>query len=92
MKIKLIQSGGFAGKSKFAEEDLSGHPEQLQAYLDEQLSEFQNRDSATQMSSSRDTFSYSIEYKGIRMPVSDEAVLAPELTRILTKLKSNLHY
>jgi len=33
MKLTLIQSGGFTGKTKIAEEDLSNHPEELQQFI-----------------------------------------------------------
>lgn len=92
MKIKLIQSGGFIGKSKFAEEDLSGYPEQLHKDLDEHISVFQNRAIPAKKTPGRDTFQYFLEYNGTRVPVNENMFSAPQFSEMLARLKTKLHY
>jgi len=92
MIVKLIQSGGFAGRSRFAEEDLSCHSPRLQEYLDNHFSSFQNSRMAHSPPLQRDTFQYFVEYKGTRLPVDEEIKLEPEFAEILEMLKSKLHY
>lgn len=92
MKLKLIQSGGFTGKTRYAEEDLSGQPKQLQEYLDKHIAAFQKDGNPAKKTVSRDTYNYFIEYKGIIMPLDDELFSTAEMSTILTQLKANLHY
>jgi len=92
MKIRLIQSGGFIGKSKFAEEDLSGYPKQLHTDLDEHIAAFHDRAIPAKKQPGRDTYNYFLEYNGTRMPVDENMFSAPEFSAILALLKTKLHY
>jgi hypothetical protein len=92
MKLKLIQSGGFMGRSKFAEEDLSCHSGELQESLDKHFSEFKMRPITNDPPVQRDSTQYFVEYNGTRLPIDEEIKLKPELAEVLEKLKANLHY
>ncbi|CAM3949940.1 hypothetical protein SAMN06265348_104104 [Pedobacter westerhofensis] len=92
MKLKLIQSGGFAGRSKSAEEELSSYPKQVQEYLDGQIAAFQSKAALAPQSADPDSFRYFIEYKGSRIPCDDQIGQLPELAEIIIQLKAKLHY
>ncbi|SEB05421.1 hypothetical protein [Pedobacter hartonius] len=92
MILKLIQSGGFAGRSRFAEEDLSCHSLKLQEYLDSHFSALQGKMMSHLPPLQRDAFQYFVEYKGTRLPVDEKIKLEPEFAEILEMLKSKLHY
>jgi hypothetical protein len=92
MKLKLIQGGGFLGKAKYAEEELSSHPEIVQEHLNELFSKSQNQPPSEQAAGSRDAFQYFVEYQGNRIPIGDKVTLTPEINDIVNKLKGELHY
>jgi hypothetical protein len=92
MKLKLIQSGGFTGRSKFAEEDLSLYPGQLQSELDEHLASFQKNNGRSEKSSGRDVYKYYVEYKGVRFPVEEALFKSLQFSTLLNKLITQLHY
>jgi len=92
MKLKLIQTGGFAGKSKYAEEDLSLHPAQLQQELEQHFPMSIVQPTANKASQSRDAFEYFLEYKGIRVALTDDMKANPFIEDLLERLKDQLHY
>ena len=92
MKLKLIQTGGFAGKSKYAEEDLSLHPAQLQQELEQHFPTAVVQTTASKASPSRDEFEYFLEYKGVRIALTDDMKATPVIEDLLKRLKEQLHY
>ena len=91
MKIKLIQAGGFMGRSKVAEEELTAYPTEVQQQLEETFSKAQQTPAAVPPSASRDAFHYLIVYKGKTIPL--EAIkMTPELSGIIGQLKAKLKY
>lgn len=92
MILKLIQSGGFAGKTKFAEEELSSASTGLQEYLHKRFSEFPEEPAAGGPSAQRDAFQYFLEYNGTRLPLAEDTEMEPEFAAFLAQLKAKLHY
>jgi len=92
MKLKLIQTGGFAGRSKYAEEDLSSHPAALQQELDQHFPGGNVQAKSNMTSQSRDAFQYFLEYKGIRIALNEEIKASPYIEDLLQRLKEQLHY
>ncbi len=89
MKIKLIESGGFTGRTRFAEEDISHHSKQLIGSIE---NAFYSEDiAAVDIDPSRDKKKYFIEYNDRSLPV-ESIVASPELKALIEKLKKNLHY
>ena len=89
MKIKLIESGGFAGLTKVAEEDLSGQPQKIKEHLENAFA--QPTPAADTNSLARDKEQLHVEYNGKVLPV---AALPQdgELGALIEKMKSNLQY
>ncbi|AHF17167.1 hypothetical protein [Niabella soli] len=94
MKLKLIQAGGFAGKPMTAEDDLSKYPATLIQFV---KTAFSNMDKAANRSSPAkpvpypDSFRYFVEFDNKQLPLE---VLENniEFTRLISKLKAQLHY
>lgn len=90
MKVKLIQGGGFMGRTKSAEEDLSGYPLDVKQHLENAFAKLQK--SAANDSLKRDDLNYFIEYDGNRVQLSEGAELPKELHGLVDKLKNDLKY
>lgn len=92
MKLKLIQSGGFVGREKTAEEDISSHPPLVM----QALKDFFDAKDATgidnNVTSSRDAFAYSVEYDNKIVPAKELTAQKPELKGIIDKLMGELKY
>src|SRR5258706_13948404 len=91
MKLTLIQSGGFTGKTKIAEEDLSDHPEALQQFVKQAFLQKPAKKDQTNPDMSRDKESYSLEYNGTNRPL-DALTKNDDLDRLIKKMKGNLKY
>jgi hypothetical protein len=88
MKLKLIQAGGFAGKTKIAEEDLDLHATVLQ----EHLTELFNRPlDAAPKSQARDKEQLFLEFGGKVLPVQQ---LNPnsQLEKLIEQMSGQLRY
>jgi hypothetical protein len=92
MKVKLIQGGGFMGRTKSAEEDLSGYSPDLKQHLVNTLAKLQESATANTDSLKRDDFDYFIEYNGNRAKLSEDTELPKELHGLVDKLKNDLKY
>lgn len=91
MKIKLIQSGGFMGRTKVAEEEAASYPPVLQQHLENIFAHAQESTEAASSDTSRDAFSYFVEYNGKLLPL--QAIKpTPEFDKLLDTLKGKLHY
>ncbi len=89
MKLKLIESGGFAGLRKVAEEDLSEQPQELKAHIENTFA--QPAPSVNANPLARDKEQLHIEYEGKVLPVS--AIQSDsELAALIEKMKPNLKY
>lgn len=92
MKVKLIQGGGFMGRSKSAEEELSGYSDDLKQHLENTLAKLRGTPAARAASLKRDDFDYFIEYNGNRARLSEDTELPTELHSLVDKLKNDLKY
>jgi hypothetical protein len=92
MKVKLIQGGGFMGRSKSAEEDLTEYSPDVKQHLEDTLEELQKSATANTDSAKRDDFNYFIEYNGNRAQLSEDTELPKELHGLVDKLKNDLKY
>jgi len=91
MKLTLIQSGGFAGKTKIAEEDLSNYPETLQQFVKHAFLQQPVKKEQAPPGMSRDKESYSLEYNGTSLPLN-ALVKNDDLDKLIKKMKANLKY
>jgi len=91
MKLTLIQSGGFTGKTKIAEEDLSNHPEELQQFIKQAFLQKPAKKDQTTPDKSRDKESYSLEYDGTNLPLNALAK-NDDLDKLIKKMKANLKF
>jgi hypothetical protein len=89
MKIKLIESGGFAGLRKVAEEDLSDHPEALKEHIENAFA--QPKPAVNANSAARDKEQLHLELDGKVLPLN-AIEESGELKELIQKLKSNLQY
>jgi hypothetical protein len=92
MKVKLIQGGGFIGRTKSAEEDLSGYSLDVKQQLENALAKLQKSAAINIDSLKRDDFNYFIEYNGNRVQLSEDTELPKELHGLVDKLKNDLKY
>jgi hypothetical protein len=100
MKVKLIQAGGFMGRSKFAEEDLSDYDAEVKDHLDKvflktegaPIDHLPSGSNNRTSSLVRDNLYYFIEYNGHRARIEDNASLPNELQRLFETLKERLEY
>ena len=92
MKVKLIQGGGFMGRIKTAEEDISGYPSDVKQHLENVLAQLHELATANTDSLKRDDFNYFIEYNGNRAQLSEDTQLPKELHGLVDKLKNDLKY
>lgn len=91
MKLTLIQSGGFVGKPKIAEEDLSDHPEALQQHVKSIFSKKAIKTEQPTKDMSRDKETYSLEFNGTNLPLN-AVKMNDDLQKLITKMKGNLKY
>jgi hypothetical protein len=91
MKITLIQSGGFTGKAKIAEEELSNYPEALQQLIKQAFLKKPLSKEPVSRDMSRDKESYSLELNGANLPL-DALPRNDDLDELIRKMKSNLKY
>jgi hypothetical protein len=91
MVLKLIQSGGFTGRTKLAEEDLSAYPPSLEKEVELLFAAVQAEGDVLQANATRDQLHYFVEYNNRRLPVS---LINPSsvLSNIIERLKKQLHY
>ena len=89
MKVKLIQSGGFASVKKTAEADLTELPPSLQHKL--QLLFTQAKPAITTKSATRDKEQLFLELNGKVVSV-DILSLEKDLDDLIKKMKGQLHY
>jgi hypothetical protein len=92
MIVKLIQGGGFMGRTKSAEEDLSGYPSDVKEHLENTLAQLQKSTTDNTDSAKRDDFNYFIEFNGNRVELSENSELPKELHGLVDKLKNDLKY
>ncbi len=91
MKIKLIQSGGFMGRTKTAEEEVSFFSPEFQKFLENTFVHTPTDTSDTSPGASRDTFDYFLEYNGKALPLH-VIPPSPAFDQLLKSLKAKLHY
>ncbi|MGI4022412.1 MAG: hypothetical protein ACRYFA_12975 [Janthinobacterium lividum] len=88
MKLKLIQAGGFAGKTKIAEKDLEQH----ETILQQQLTElFRQPLKAAPKSQVRDKEQLFLEFDGKRLPVQ-QLGSNPQLSKLIAQMINQLTY
>jgi hypothetical protein len=92
MKVKLIQGGGFMGRTKTAEEDLSEYSLDVKQHLENTVAKLQQSATANTDSEKRDDFDYFIEFNGNRAKLTEDAELPQELRSLVDKLKNDLKY
>ena len=92
MLLRLIQAGGFAGKPKYAEIDISEYPADLQNELIEYLCNKPAEGSSTTQSVSRDAFKYIFQYENKQKEIGETLELSPALEQLFEQLKEDLHY
>lgn len=90
MILKLIQSGGFLGRSKFAEKELSSFPKEIQDKIS-QLFSAENKYDTSSSVKGPDQLQYFLEYNNCRLPIISTAV-NPELETVINMLMQQLHY
>jgi hypothetical protein len=88
MKLKLIHAGGFAGKTKTAEEDLDQHTTILQEHLTEL---FNQPVEAAPKNQVRDKEQLFLEFDGKVLPVQQ---LSPnsQLEKLIEQMSGQLRY
>lgn len=88
MKLKLIQAGGFTGKTKTAEEDLAQHESILQQHVTELFNQPAEEAPKTQV---RDKEQLFLEFEGKVLPVQQ---LNPnsELKKLIAQMSNQLAY
>lgn len=91
MKLTLIQTGGFTGKTKTAEEDLSNHPQELQQFIKQVFLQKTVKKDPVKEDLSRDKENYSLEYNDISLPLNTLAK-NENLDKLIKKMKSNLKF
>lgn len=91
MMLKLIQSGGFIGRAKFAQEELSVYPKVLEDTVTALFDAFRNPEASEQETGQPDQLLYFLEYDNNRIPIN-RVTLSPELQLIIDRLKKQLHY
>jgi len=92
MKLKLIQSGGFVGREKTAEEDISSHPPTVQQALTDFFDANATTETGNNAANSRDAFEYTVEYDNKIVPALQLTTQKPELKAIVDKLMGQLKY
>lgn len=88
MKLKLIQAGGFAGKTKTAEQDLDLHESILHQYLTELFNQPAAETPKTQV---RDKEQLFLEFEGKVLPVQ-QLNSNPELKKLIAQMSDQLTY
>ncbi len=90
MTLKLIQAGGFTGKSKVSEENLENYGEGLKNQV-ENLFAQPSANAAPDNSPARDKEKLYLQYNEKLIPVN-ESHLNSDLKNLINKMKENLHY
>lgn len=91
MILKLIQSGGFLGRTKFAEEELSTFPKGIQDQINQLFSAVENKYDISSSVREPDQLQYFLEYNNCRLPISSTTI-SPELDALVHMLMQQLHY
>jgi hypothetical protein len=93
MQLKLIQSGGFTGRRKVAEEELSDHPEALKAQVEDIFSQPTPPEGEGNEPGdlNRDKPVYYVEYNGKSLPL-DNIPANQHLEKLIESMKEKLHY
>lgn len=91
MKLTLIQSGGFAGITKIAEEDLSKKPPALQRYVKNIFSKKPVKTEPSTVDMGRDKENYFLEYNDTRVSLNT-IKMNDDLQKLVLKMKNNLKY
>jgi len=80
------------GRTKSAEEELSGYSDNMPRHLENALAKLQNTANTNANPSKPDDFQYYLEYNGVRAKIDEKTALPSELHELFDKLKENLHY
>lgn len=86
MKLKLIQTGGFVGKTKTAEEDLDNHNSVLQDHVAELFNQVPVEIPKNQV---RDKEQLFLEFNGKILPLY-QLSLNPQLEKLIADLNGKL--
>ena len=88
MKLKLVQTAGFVGRKKIAEEDLSQYPSALQKHVTDL---FSNTIAADNLPATPDKEKLFLEMDGKRLPVQSLAA-NDEFKKLIETMKENLKF
>jgi hypothetical protein len=92
MKVKLIQSGGFIGRTKTAELELLDFKSINMDQLEKTLINLQAIPVGEVENKVRDGFVYSLEYNGIKVNLNERTNLPTDLSELVSHLKESLKY
>jgi hypothetical protein len=92
MKVRLIQSGGFIGRTKTAELELSDFKAIDKDRFEKTLTNLDAVSLGETDSKVRDRFVYALEYNGTKVHLNEGINLPTDLIELINHLKESLKY